>query len=138
MLCLHGREGFEAILARSEILVCLLPRTPATENLLDAAAFARMPKGAVVINAARGELIDDAALLDAVDAGRIGHATLDVFREEPLPDGHPFLRHPQVTVTPHIASATRPETAAPELVAQIARVMRGEPPLHVVDRARGY
>jgi glyoxylate/hydroxypyruvate reductase A len=138
VLCLHGREGFETILARSEILVCLLPRTPATESLLDADAFARMPCGAVIVNAGRGELIDDAALLAALDTGQVGHATLDVFREEPLPAGHPFLGHPQVTVTPHIASATRPETAAPAILAQIGRALRGEPLLHVVDRSRGY
>lgn len=136
--CLHGRDGFETILARSEILVGLLPRTPATENLLDADAFARMPEGAVIVNAGRGELIDDAALLAALDAGRLAHATLDVFREEPLPEGHPFLLHPRVTVTPHIASATRPETAGPALIGQIGRVARGEPLMHVVDRARGY
>lgn len=135
--CLHGEDGLEALLRRSEILVGLLPATPATENLLDARRLALLPEGAMIVNAGRGELIDDAALPQALDA-RLGHATLDVFRKEPLPADHPFRAHPKVTVTPHIASATRPETAAPEVVAQLARLSRNEPLLHVVDRTLGY
>ena len=136
--CRTGPEGLCAVLAAAEILVCLLPATPATEGLLDAAALALLPCGASLINAGRGALIDDAALLAALDAGRLANATLDVFRVEPLPADHPFRRHARVTVTPHVASATRPETAAPEILAQIARLARGEPLIHVVDRRRGY
>ena len=136
--CHHGPEGLDAVLRRSEILVGLLPRTPATENLLDAQALAKMPRGATIINAGRGELIDDAALLAALDSGALGHATLDVFREEPLPRDHPYRAHPRVTVTPHVASATRPETASETIISQIARMESGQPPEHVVDRARGY
>ncbi|MGF1657979.1 MAG: NAD(P)-dependent oxidoreductase [Rubrimonas sp.] len=136
--CHHGAEGLDAVLRRSEILVCLLPRTAATENLLDAAALAKAPRGAVVINAGRGELIDDAALLAALDSGALGHATLDVFRTEPLPRDHPFRAHPRVTVTPHVASATRPETASETIISQISRMESGQPPEHVVDRAVGY
>lgn len=136
--CHAGAEGLDAVLARSEILVALLPRTAATENLLDARALARLPAGARIVNAGRGELIDDAALLDAIRRGHVAGATLDVFREEPLPADHPFRDEPAVTVTPHIASATRPETAAPAVVAQILRAERGEPLVGLVDRARGY
>ena len=136
--CHHGPEGLDAVLRRSEILVCLLPRTPATENLLDAHALAKLPRGAQIINAGRGELIDDAALLAALDTGALGHATLDVFREEPLPRDHPFRSHPRITVTPHVASATRPETASETIILQIARMESGQPPEHVVDRTRGY
>jgi glyoxylate/hydroxypyruvate reductase A len=133
-----GAAGLSAVLARAEILVCLLPRTPATENLIDADRLARLPRGARIVNAGRGELIDDAALLAALDSGQVGHATLDVFRQEPLPPDHPLRRHPRLTVTPHIASVTRPGTAAETVIAQIRRGLAGEPFAHVVDRARGY
>ncbi len=136
--CLHGDEGLAAILSRSEILVLLLPFTPRTETLMNTDRLALMPQGAVLVNPGRGQLIDDDALLAALDAGRLSHATLDVFRQEPLPDDHPFRTHPKVTVTPHIASVTRTETAADALIEQIARLSRGEAPLHIVDRARGY
>lgn len=136
--CLSGQDGFRALLGRSEILVTLLPLTAETENTLDAAAFAAMREGAAIINPGRGALIDDAALLTALDAGRVGHATLDVFREEPLPDDHPYWSHPGVTVTPHMASATRPATSAETIVENIRRGEAGEPFLYLVDRARGY
>lgn len=133
-----GPEGLEQVLRRSEILVLLLPATPATENILDAHALALMPPGAVVINPGRGVLIDDAALLAGLDAGRIAHATLDVFRTEPLPPDHRYWAHPRVTVTPHIASETRPATAAEAIAENIRRGEAGEPLLHQVDRSQGY
>jgi glyoxylate/hydroxypyruvate reductase A len=92
----------------------------------------------VILNPGRGALIDDAALLAALDSGRIGHATLDVFRVEPLPAGHPYWSHPKVTVTPHIAADTRPSGAARVLVENIRRGEAGEPFLHRVDRQLGY
>jgi glyoxylate/hydroxypyruvate reductase A len=97
-----------------------------------------LPQGAVIVNPGRGPLIDDAALLAALDSGHLGHATLDVFRVEPLPADHPFWAHPRVTVTPHIASETRPETAAQVIAENIRRGEAGEPLLHVVDRSAGY
>ena len=109
--CFHGDIGLRNILARSEILILLLPMTADTENLLNAKRLAQLPQGAVIINPGRGPLIDDEALLSALDSGQIAHATLDVFRTEPLPAAHPFWAHPRVTVTPHIASETRPESA---------------------------
>lgn len=133
-----GTGGLAALLERSEILVLLLPATPATAALIDAGALARLPRGAVVINPGRGELIDDAALLAALDAHHIAHATLDVFRTEPLPPSHPFWAHPRVTVTPHIASETRPATAAALIAENVRRGEAGLPFLHVVDRAQGY
>ena len=131
-------DGFATALARSDILVLLLPLTPSTENLLNAKALAALPEGAIIINPGRGPLIDDEALLDALDTGHVGHATLDVFREEPLPADHPYWTDPKVTVTPHIASATRPATAARVIAENIRRGEVGEPFLHLVDRTAGY
>lgn len=136
--CLHGVDGFAAALQDAQIVVLLLPDTPATQNALDARALAHLAHGAFVINPGRGPLIDDAALLGALDSGQLAHATLDVFRTEPLPRDHAFWSHPKVTVTPHIASTTRPETAAQVIAAQIRRGEDGTPFLHVVDRAAGY
>lgn len=138
IICLHGEDGLAAALRGAAIVITLLPKTPETENLLDARRLALLPQGAVLLNPGRGPLIDDAALLAALDAGRIGHATLDVFRTEPLPQGHPFWSHPRVTVTPHIAADTRAHGAASVLVENIRRGQAGEPLLHVVDRTRGY
>ncbi len=136
--CLAGSEGLNDALERSDILVLLLPLTSETENLIDARAMARMPKGAVIINPGRGPLIDDDALLAALDVGQIGHATLDVFRTEPLPKDHPFWPHPNVTVTPHIASETRAETASLVVADNIRRIETGEKPRFLVDRSAGY
>jgi glyoxylate/hydroxypyruvate reductase A len=136
--CLHGDDGLEAALARAEIAVLLLPDTAATRDLLNTETLARMPRGAVIVNPGRGTLIDDDALLAALDSGQIGHATLDVFRTEPLPPGHPFWAHPNVTVTPHIASETRPDSAARVIAENIRRGETGAPFLHLVDRELGY
>lgn len=133
-----GGEGLATFLAASQVVVLLLPNTPATNNLLDAATFALMNPGTVLINAGRGELVDDDALLAALDAGTVGHAVLDVFRVEPLPDAHPYWSHPGVTVTPHLASITDPRSAAPVLADNLARLRRGEPAWPLVDRERGY
>ena len=133
-----GDDGLQEVLKTAEILVLLMPLTSATENLINAATIAQMPKGAVVINPGRGPLIDDTALLNALDNTHLAHATLDVFRQEPLPQDHPFWPHPKVTVTPHIASETRPETASQVIAENIRRCEKGEPFLHLVDRTTGY
>ncbi|MCJ1899887.1 MULTISPECIES: glyoxylate/hydroxypyruvate reductase A [Paracoccus] len=130
-------DALPQALNRAEILVCLLPDTGGTRNLLDAARLSLLPPGATIINAGRGTLIDEAALLAALDQG-LGHAVLDVFRQEPLPPEHPFWTHPQVTVTPHVSAETRPESAAHVVAENLRRAMRGAPLLHLVDRARGY
>lgn len=135
---LHGEEGLAQALATAQILITLLPKTPETENLLNADRLALLPKGAVILNPGRGPLIDDDALLAALDAGQIGHATLDVFRVEPLPPDHPFWSHPGVTVTPHIAADTRAASASKVIAENIRRGEAGEPFLHLVDRTRGY
>jgi glyoxylate/hydroxypyruvate reductase A len=136
--CLSGEEGLNMALGRAEILILLLPLTSATRDLLNADRLALMPEGAFIINPGRGPLIDDEALLAALDSGRIEHATLDVFRVEPLPAEHAFWAHPKVTVTPHIASDTRAETAARVIAENIRRGEAGETFLHLVDRSAGY
>lgn len=136
--CHHGDAGLQAALTGAEIVVTLLPATPDTENLLDARRLGWLAPGAAIINPGRGTLIDDAALLAALDAGRIGHATLDVFRVEPLPADHPYWAHPRVTVTPHVAAETRPASASRMVAENIRRGEAGEPLLHRVDRERGY
>lgn len=134
----HGDAGLEAALRGADIVVTLLPKTPETENILNAERLSWLKPGAFILNPGRGPLIDDAALLAALDSGQIGHATLDVFRVEPLPQDHPFWTHPRVTVTPHIAADTRATGAANVLVENIRRSEAGEPLLHLVDRIRGY
>ncbi|KPA21455.1 Glyoxylate/hydroxypyruvate reductase A [Shimia sp. SK013] len=136
--CLAGDDGLRQALTVADILVLLLPKTPATENLLDANRISWMPKGAFVVNPGRGQLIDDDALLDSLNSEHIAHATLDVFRVEPLPVDHPFWAHPQVTVTPHIASETRARTASQVIADNIHRGETGAPLLHLVDRSAGY
>ena len=133
-----GAQHLDEALAQAQILINLLPDTAETRNLLNAARLAQLPEGAWLINPGRGTVLDDAALIAALDSGHLGHAVLDVFRTEPLPADHPFWSHPGITVTPHIAAETRPETAAPVAAANLRRAMAGEPILHLVDRSKGY
>lgn len=136
--CRAGQDGLQDTLREAEIVITLLPDTPATENTLNAQTLALLPAGSFVINPGRGPLIDDDALLEALDHGQLAGATLDVFRIEPLPEGHPFWNHPRVTVTPHIAAETRPNTASQMIAENIRRGEAGEPFLHLVDRETGY
>ncbi|MCW1951925.1 MAG: glyoxylate/hydroxypyruvate reductase A [Octadecabacter sp.] len=135
--CLSGDAGLIDALSGAEIVVLLLPLTDATTNILNTKTLSLLANGAFIINPGRGPLIDDTALIAALEAN-IAHATLDVFRTEPLPQNHPFWKHPQVTVTPHIASTTRARTAAMCIAENIRRGEAGEPFLHLVDRAQGY
>ncbi|MCR9125806.1 MAG: glyoxylate/hydroxypyruvate reductase A [Rhodobacteraceae bacterium] len=136
--CRAGPEGLRAALATADICILLLPDTPATENILNTETIGWMPRGAFVMNPGRGPLIDDTALLSALDTGQIAHATLDVFRIEPLPADHPYWAHPNVTVTPHIAAETRADTAAQVVAENIRRSEAGQPLRYLVDPERGY
>ena len=133
-----GDKGLATVLSRAEILVLLLPQTPQTTGIINAATLMRMPKGAMLLNPGRGPLVDDAALLGALDRGHIAHATLDVFAKEPLPKVHPYWAHPKVTVTPHVASVTRAPSAVQAIVQNIARAVAGEPLLNQVNPKTGY
>ena len=134
----HGAEGFGEFMARSEIIVCLLPLTAETEGILDARAFELMPRRGVIINAARGGHVVDEDLIAALDSGKLGFAKLDVFREEPLPKDHPFWAHSKIRITPHNAGITNPVTAAAQVAENYRRVQRGEAPNNIVDPERGY
>jgi glyoxylate/hydroxypyruvate reductase len=133
-----GEDGLRAVLGQADFIVALLPKTAQTENLLNAQTLSWAKRGAVLLNAGRGALIDDAALLAALHSGQISAAVLDVFRSEPLPPAHPFWHAPQITITPHIAAETRPSSASAALAENIRRALAGEPLLHLAQPARGY
>lgn len=136
--CFHGADGLRALLAQTEILVCLLPLTPDTSGILNRKTLSHLPHGAYLINAARGAHLVEADLLPLLEEGRLAAATLDVFAVEPLPADHPFWTHPAITILPHAAAQTLPQTAAPIITANIARHRQGQGLSHVVDRGRGY
>jgi glyoxylate/hydroxypyruvate reductase A len=133
-----GDERLEAFLSCCDALVCLLPLTGDTRGILGRRVFSALPAGASLINAGRGPHLDEAALLEALDSGRLSQAILDVTEPEPLPVAHPFWRHPRIMLTPHIAGSTQPETAALVLLENLRKHQRGEPMRDAIDRSRGY
>jgi len=135
---LHGAQGLEAGLAAAEVVLNLLPLTPNTRGLIDAGFLGRMKAGAALVNFGRGGHVVEPDLLAALSAGRLAHAVLDVFATEPLPASHPFWQHPCVTVLPHVAALTDLRSAADVVASNLARLQAGQPPLHLVERARGY
>lgn len=134
----NGEAGLGKFLSTAQILVCLLPLTPQTRDILNLRTFSALPQGAYIINVARGELLIEEDLLSAIDSGHLSGACLDVFRTEPLPSEHPFWRHGQIVVTPHISSNTNPKKVVPAVLENYRRLKSGEPLLHQVDLSKGY
>ncbi|HSR59498.1 MAG TPA: glyoxylate/hydroxypyruvate reductase A [Robiginitalea sp.] len=133
-----GQQGLKAFLASAEILVCLLPLTPQTRGILNRETFRAMPDGAYLINVARGPLLAEDHLLEALDGGKLSGACLDVFSEEPLPAAHPFWAHPSVQITPHIASVSEPASVVPQILANYQALLRGGKLHNRVSRGLGY
>lgn len=138
ILCFYGDEQIDSSLMDADIVVLLLPDTPLTQNILNQHTLNLLKRGAFVLNPGRGPLIDDDALLAALDSGQIEHATLDVFRIEPLPQNHQYWSNNKVTVIPHKASETRPKTASQVISMNIEKAENGEELLYLVDRENGY
>jgi len=136
--CVAGLESLDAFLAEADILVIMLPMTSETRGLIDARRLGLLPSDAKLINVSRGAVVDEPALVAALQSGRIAEATLDVFAVEPLPAGHPFWSMENVLITPHLASITVPEDAARDVAESIRRIRSGAPPLYLVDPRRGY
>ena len=134
----HGPTGLAQALPRADVLVNLLPLTARTRGLLDARLFAQLPPGAAVVNLGRGAHLVDDDLLAALASGRLAHAVLDVFHQEPLPAAHPFWAHPRVTVLPHAAAATDLRSAAAVAAANIDALQQGKPLQNLVRRDAGY
>lgn len=133
-----GDGELDALLERSDVLVCLLPLTPQTRNILDRRTLGRLPRGAYLINVGRGPHLVDEDLLAALADEQLSGACLDVFREEPLPVGHPFWDHPKILLTPHVSSLTDPVSCAPQLVENYRRARAGTPLLNPVEPGRAY
>ena len=136
--CFHGEAGFRDFLAATRILVCLLPLTADTRDIMNRATLSQLQPGGYVINVARGAHLVDEDLVALIDSGHLAGAALDVFRTEPLPAEHPFWRHPKITVTPHTSARTLREESIAQIARKILAFERGEPIAGVVDRARGY
>ena len=133
-----GMAALQEFMSGCAVCICLLPATPDTTDLLDARTLAWLPRGAHLVNLARGDLVVDADLVAALDAGHLGGATLDVFRTEPLPADHPFWHHPRVRITPHVSATTLVAESAAQVAAGIRALESGREPPGRVDRARGY
>jgi glyoxylate/hydroxypyruvate reductase A len=138
VVCFAGMEALDDFLAGTQVLVSLLPLTPETNNLLDRARLSTLPQGAYLVNVARGAQVAEPDLLALIRAGHIAGATLDVFRNEPLPAPHPFWSEPRITITPHISALTLREEAVRQIAGKIALLEQGETVADVVDLDKGY
>lgn len=136
--CWHGEDELNHFLAHCEILICLLPLTTATRGLLNHRVFEHLPAGASLVHAGRGAQLNNDDLLKALDSGQLKAAVIDVTEPEPLPAGHPFWHHPQIWLTPHIASQTHAKSAIAELLQTLRCFQRNEVLKGEINRERGY
>ena len=136
--CFSGVGGFDEFLQATRILVCLLPLTPETRNIMNRQTLARLQPGGYVINVARGAHLVDEDLIALIDQGHLAGAALDVFRTEPLPSSHAFWKHPKITVTPHTSARTLRDESIAQIAGKIRAVERGDAINGVVDPVRGY
>lgn len=136
--CYAGEAQLDEFLAASRVLVCLLPLTPETENLLSRRTLSRLQPGGYLVNVARGGHLVDADLVALIDEGHLAGATIDVLREEPPPASHPFWNHPKITLTPHTSARTLRDDSVAQIAGKIRALQRGEPVAGVVDPKRGY
>jgi len=136
--CFDESHGLERFLSGCQMLVLAAPLTPATRDRFDATRLACLPRGAWLINVARGELVLEEALLAALDAGQLAGASLDVFRTEPLPPDHRLWRHPSVRITPHVAAITVIAESARQVATRVLQLRAGQTPSGLVDRGRAY
>ncbi len=134
----YRARALRSALARADFVVLTVPLSAATRGLLGAAELAAMKPSAWLINIARGPIVDEGALLEALRARRIGGAVLDVFDTEPLPPAHPLWTLDNAVVTPHISGPSTPRELAPIFNDNLRRYVAGRPLRHVVDRRRGY
>lgn len=134
----NGPQGLDAFLAATRVLVCLLPLTPDTRDILNRRHLSQLLPGGHVVNVARGAHLVDEDLIALLDEGHLSGATLDVFRTEPLPAGHAFWNHPKITLTPHTSARTLRDESIAQIAGKIAALERGAPIRGVVDRNRGY
>jgi len=133
-----GPGNFDAFLARTDIMICLLPFTPETKGIINAEVIAKLPEGAAIINLGRGGHIVTADLVAALDNGHLSAATLDVTEPEPLPENSPLWDHPQLTIMPHCARRPPVSQIAPQFVENIRRFEAGKPLLQLTDKSLGY
>lgn len=136
--CFSGIQGFKDFLAASRVLVCLLPLTPDTRDIMNRTTLSQLQAGGYIINVARGAHLVDDDLLALLDNGHLAGATLDVFRTEPLPPGHPFWTHPSITVTPHTSARTLRSESIAQIAGKLIALQRGQAVAGIVDSARGY
>jgi len=136
--CFHGPDGLDTFLRGTRVLVCMLPLTPDTSNLVDRTNMSKLPKGAYLINVARGAHLAEPDLLTLIKSGHIAAATLDVFRNEPLPMQHPFWQEPRITITPHISALTLRRESVQQIAEKIRKIEDGQLVDGIVDRNLGY